>query len=148
MKTTGLMLVAFAIVFLGVTDLLKYKKSISLTGEILKLIKLFENEITYKKSSFSDLCNSGKGENYNYLSFENGKVTLPSWADNKISTCFNSFINKIGTTDEAGQISICHSFYKDFSEIYEKQKNKEAGKLQVNLSVSFLCAFSVVIIFI
>ncbi len=148
MKVTGLIIIACTIIFSGVTDIFKYKKNTLVLNEIIMLITLFKNEIRYKKSSFNELYESGKEQNYKTIIFKNNSIFLPEITNKKIKLLFKSFIDKIGTTDENGQISICDSYTTVFSELLNNQKLKEKSKTQVNLSLSLLSALCVVIIFI
>jgi hypothetical protein len=61
---------------------------------------------------------------------------------------FKGFINKIGTTDEEGQINICEEYKERFEEILTKRKVKEKEKLQVNTALSLFGALTVLIFFL
>ncbi len=148
MKITGILIIAVVIIALGVFDSVKFQNNIKALEEILKLISLFKNEISYKNSSYDELYASGEKENFKNIAFKNGEIFLSDELSKTVNREFYSFINKIGTTDCEGQKTICDSFYNGFLNELNQQRAKEKTKLQVNLSLSLLGALSVVIIFI
>jgi hypothetical protein len=92
---------------------------------------------------YESLIECGKKEGYSYISFENG-VTLSKYATKKAQADFLCFINKIGTTDETGQLMLCDEYLERFKGYYNESASNEKGRVKVvgALSVlSVVCAF-------
>ena len=140
--------VAIAIVFFGIYDFLKYKRSVSALEEAVKLFNLFKNEIRYKGSDYYALCNAGEKESFKYLHFDNTTISVSDIYDERIKTEFSYFAEKIGTTDVEGQLSVCNQAVERLNEFLKEYRKKESSKLQVNMSLSILGALSMIIIFI
>lgn len=140
--------VAIAIVFFGIYDFLKYKRSVSALEEAVKLFNLFKNEIRYKGSDYYALCNAGEKESFQYLHFDNTTISVGDIYDERIKTEFSYFAEKIGTTDVEGQLSVCNQAVERLNEFLKEYRKKESSKLQVNMSLSILGALSMIIIFI
>jgi hypothetical protein len=116
--------------------------------EIIGFISLVKTEVHYTTADFEKIFLKGKAQNYKYLSFYDNQIFLNKSADKRINEDFNSFINKIGTTDEEGQLNICQEYKERFEEILRKRKIKEKEKLQVNTALSIFGALSVLIFFL
>ena len=116
--------------------------------EIIRFISLVKTEVHYTTADFEKIFLKGKAQNYKYLSFYDNQIFLNKSAGERINEDFNSFINKIGTTDEEGQLNICQEYKERFEEILRKRKIKEKEKLQVNTALSIFGALSVLIFFL
>ena len=148
MKHGTVFVVAIAIIFFGIYDFLKYKRCVNALEEAVKLFNLFKSEIHYKGSDYYALCNAGEKENFKYLLFNNSVISLSGIDDERVKTEFSYFVEKIGTTDVEGQLSVCTQAIERLSSILKEYSKKEASKLQVNMSLSILGALSMIIIFI
>ena len=138
---------ALAIISMGLYDCVRFRKITALLEEIVDFTKLLRNEISYRKASYPDLIAMGKKREYRYILFEN-KLPSICVADSDLSREFNDFTKQIGTTDSEGQIALCIEYGEKFSQMLKFHRDKERSKIQVNLSLSLLGAFSVIIIFI
>lgn len=148
MKT--IFVVSFAILFLisGVMNVLKQLKITNALDEIVRFINLVKTEVHYTTADFEKILLKGKAQNYKYLSFSDNQIFLDKSVGVKFSEDFYGFINKIGTTDEEGQINICKEYKQRFEEILAERKVKEKEKLQVNTAISVFGALSVLIFFL
>ncbi len=142
------MLIAVCVILLGLYESLKYKKSVSTIEEIIGFLNMMKNEINYRRSDYFDLYASGEKCNYKYICFENGEILLSVQENKNIEDEFNQFINKIGTTDTDGQLSICEEYIRYFDDLYRNYKEKEISKIRTNLSLSLFCALSIIIVFL
>ena len=148
MKTV--FVVSLAILFLvsGLLNVLKQLKITNALDEIIRFINLVKTEVHYTTADFEKIFLKGKAQNYKYLSFSDNQIFLDKSVGVKFSEEFYSFINKIGTTDEEGQINICQEYKERFEELLTKRKIKEKEKLQVNTALSLFGALTVLIFFL
>ncbi len=116
--------------------------------EIVRFINLVKTEVHYTAADFENIFLKGKAQNYKYLSFSDNQIFLNKCVGARIKDDFNSFVNKIGTTDEDGQINICGEYKERFEELLSKRKIKEKEKLQVNTALSLFGALTVLIFFL
>ena len=142
--------VSFAILFLisGVMNVLKQLKITNALDEIVRFINLVKTEVHYTTADFEKILLKGKAQNYKYLFFSDNQIYLDKSVGVKFSEDFYGFINKIGTTDEEGQINICREYRERFEESLAKRKVKEKEKLQVNTALSLFGALTVLIFFL
>lgn len=117
-------------------------------NEIIRFINLVKTEVRYTTADFENIFLKGKAQNYKYLSFCDNQIFLNKSVGEKLNEDFKGFINKIGTTDEAGQINICEEYKEWFEEILMERKIKEKEKLQVNTALSVFGALTVLIFFL
>ncbi len=148
MKTVFVLLLATLFLFSGALNVLKQVGTTKALEEIIGFISLVKTEVHYTTADFEKIFLKGKAQNYKYLSFYDNQIFLNKSADKRINEDFNSFINKIGTTDEEGQLNICQEYKERFEEILRKRKLKEKEKLQVNTALSIFGALSVLIFFL
>ena len=148
MKTVFVLLLATLFLFSGALNVLKQVGTTKALEEIIGFISLVKTEVHYTTADFEKIFLKGKAQNYKYLSFYDNQIFLNKSADERINEDFNSFINKIGTTDEEGQLNICQEYKERFEEILRKRKIKEKEKLQVNTALSIFGALSVLIFFL
>ena len=148
MKTVFVLLLATLFLFSGALNVLKQVGTTKALEEIIGFISLVKTEVHYTTADFEKIFLKGKAQNYKYLSFYDNQIFLNKSAGESINEDFNSFINKIGTTDEEGQLNICQEYKERFEEILRKRKVKEKEKLQVNTALSIFGALSVLIFFL
>ena len=148
MKTFFVLLLATLFLFSGALNVLKQVGTTKALEEIIGFISLVKTEVHYTTADFEKILLKGKAQNYKYLSFYDNQIFLNKSAGERINEDFNSFINKIGTTDEEGQLNICQEYKERFEEILRKRKIKEKEKLQVNTALSIFGALSVLIFFL
>lgn len=148
MKTVFVLLLATLFLFSGALNVLKQVDTTKALEEIIRFISLVKTEVHYTTADFEKIFLKGKAQNYKYLSFYDNQIFLNKSAGERINEDFNSFINKIGTTDEEGQLNICQEYKERFEEILRKRKIKEKEKLQVNTALSIFGALSVLIFFL
>ena len=148
MKTVFVLLLATLFLFSGALNVLKQVDTTKALEEIIRFISLVKTEVHYTTADFVKIFLKGKAQNYKYLSFYDNQIFLIKSAGERINEDFNSFINKIGTTDEEGQLNICQEYKERFEEILRKRKIKEKEKLQVNTALSIFGALSVLIFFL
>lgn len=148
MKTVFVLLLATLFLFSGALNVLKQVGTTKALEEIIGFISLVKTEVHYTTADFEKIFLKGKAQNYKYLSFYDNQIFLNKSAGERINEDFNSFINKIGTTDEEGQLNICQEYKERFEEILRKRKVKEKEKLQVNTALSIFGALSVLIFFL
>lgn len=126
-------------------------RQIRITGaldEIVRFINLVKTELYYRTAEYEEIFSTGELQNYKYLSFSNGEIFVNAEVDEKINREFNTFIKRIGTTDENGQLSLCDEYKTRFEELLENRKTKEKERFQVNTALSVLGALCVLIFFL
>ena len=130
MKTVFVVLLAIAFVLSGVVNVLKQICVTKALDEIVRFIKLVKTEVHYTTADFDNIFLKGKAQGYKYISFSDDKIFLNKSAGKIIVDDFNGFINKIGTTDDVGQLNICDEYKERFEELLSKRRVKEKEKLQ------------------
>lgn len=148
MKTIFVLLLATAFLISGALNILNQTKITKALDEIVRFINLVKTEVHYTTADYEKLFIKGKSQNYKYISFSDNQIYLNKSVGVNFCEEFNSFINKIGTTDEDGQINICREYKKRFEELLAKRKVKEKEKLQVNTALSLFGALTVLIFFL
>jgi hypothetical protein len=145
-----ILVIFFAILFLsiGAINCLKQVSVIRALEEIVSFINLIKMSVNYTAAGFDEIILNGKKQNYKYVSFSDNEIYLDKSVGNKLSGDFNSFINKIGTTDQDGQINICEEYRQRFQEKLFDLKIKEKEKIQVNTALSVFGALTVLIFFL
>jgi hypothetical protein len=134
--------------FSGAMNILKQVRITTALDEIVRFINLVKTEVHYTTADFEKIFLKGKLQNYKYISFSDNEIFLDKSVGDKLNEDFNSFINKIGTTDEQGQLNICEEYKERFDEIFTKRKAKEKEKLQMNTALSLFGALTVLIFFL
>lgn len=148
MKTVFVVTLAASFLFSGALNVLKQLRITNALDEIVRFINLVKTEVHYTTADFENIFLKGKSQNYKYLSFYDNQIFLDKSVGVNFCEIFNGFINKIGTTDEAGQINICEEYKERFEELLAKRKLKEKEKLQVNTALSLFGALTVLIFFL
>lgn len=148
MKTVFVVSLAILFLISGLLNVLKQLKITNALDEIIRFINLVKTEVHYTTADFEKIFSKGKSQNYKYLFFSDNQIALNKSVGGNFCEDFNSFIDKIGTTDEEGQINICQEYKERFEEILTKRKIKEKEKLQVNTALSLFGALTVLIFFL
>ncbi len=141
-------MLAISFLVAGALNVLKQIRTTGALDEIVRFINLVKTELHYTTSGFEDIFLKGKAQNYKYLSFSNGEIFVDKSVGSNIIEDFNDFVNRIGTTDEEGQINLCDEFKTRFQDLLMKRKLKEKEKLQVNTALSLFGALTVLIFFL
>ena len=141
-------MLAVMFLFSGAMNVFKQLRITKALDEIVRFINLVKTEVHYTSADFESLFVKGKAEKYKYLSFYDNKIFLDASVGVDFCEDFNSFINKIGTTDDEGQINICREYKERFEELLKNRKAKEKEKLQVNTALSLFGALTVLIFFL
>ncbi len=148
MKFLCVITLAGSFLIFGALNIFKQIKNTDALDEIVRFIGLVKAELRYRTAEYNDIYLKGKSQNYKYLSFSEGEIYVDKSVDSKCFEEFDSFIKKIGTTDEAGQISLCDEYRERFEEQLKSRKRKEKEKLQVNTALSIMGALTVLIFFL
>ncbi len=148
MKTFFSLVMAISFVYFCVCDSKKQKNKTRLLDEVVRFVGFVKSELNYRNSDYESLYEISRGEGYKYITFENKKIGLDGCAEDKVSAEFSAFIQKIGTTDGEGQLSMCDEYRERFADILNVQRQKEKEKLRVNTAVSVMGALSVFIFFL
>lgn len=147
MKTVLVVFLAISFLLSGVLNILKQISITKALDEIVRFINLVKTEVHYTTADFENIILKGKAQNYKYISFSDNEIFLNKYVGDKVIEDFNSFISKIGTTDEEGQLNICLEYKENFRELLDKRKITEKEKLQVNTALSVFGALAVLIFF-
>ena len=137
--------VAVCFAVLGVSRILNIKKCTLTLCEAVKFINSVKNNIRFSSMDYENLINEGKKEGFLYINF-NGGVTLSDYAGEKAKHEFSCFVNKIGTTDEEGQISLCEEYAEKFKVFYKESVSVEKSKVRVIGALSVLSVICVLIL--
>lgn len=132
----------------GAVNVLKQMRITLALEEIVAFINLVKTEVRYTMADFENIILRGSTQNYKYIIFSDNGISLDKSVRGHLGNDFANFINKIGTTDEEGQINICEEFKGRFEEKLMKRKMKEKEKLHVNTALSVFGALSVLIFFL
>lgn len=148
MKTLFVVMLAAMFLFSGALNVFKQVRITKALDEIVRFVNLVKTEVHYTSADFESLFVKGKAENYKYLSFYDNQILLDKSVGIDFCEDFDGFINKIGTTDDAGQINLCQEYKERFEELLKNRKAKEKEKLQVNTALSLFGALTVLIFFL
>lgn len=142
--------VIMAISFLGIgtAGALKQKNYTRTLDEAVRFISFVKTELHYRNSDYISIFDCGSSNGYKNIRFENRQIILDKSAGENNVKDFSDFVNKIGTTDEAGQLALCDEYLNRFGEHLKNQQKKEREKLQVNTALSVLGALCVFIFFL
>lgn len=137
--------VAVCFAVLGASRILNIKKCTLALYEAVKFINSVKNNIRFSSMDYEGLVNEGKKEGFLYINFNDG-VTLSDYAGEKAKSEFSSFVKKIGTTDEEGQISLCEEYAEKFKALYKESVSVEKSKVRVIGALSVLSVICVLIL--
>ena len=112
----------------------------------MRFVSFVKGELRYRTSDFETLVDSAKKQKYQYIKFDGLKILPDDFCDETVKSEFFQFINRIGTTDADGQISLCDEYISRFSELLTQRKQNEKSKIQVNTALSVLSALCVIIL--
>ena len=148
MKTIFVVILAVAFLASGAMNALKQTGITNALDEIIRFINLVKTEVRYTTADFEKIYIKGKSQNYKYLCFSDNEIFLRKSMKVKFNGDFTDFVNKIGTTDEDGQLNICDEYKARFEELLINRKEKEKEKLQVNTALSVFGALTILIFFL
>lgn len=146
MKFVMVLCVALMFLAVGIYDVFKEKRKTVALDEIVRFVSFIKGELRYRTSDFETLVDSAKKQKYQYIKFDGLKILPDDFCDETVKSEFFQFINRIGTTDADGQISLCDEYISRFSEMLTQRKQKEKSKIQVNAALSVLSALCVIIL--
>ena len=146
MKFVMVLCVALMFLAVGIYDVFKEKRKTVALDEIVRFVSFIKGELRYRTSDFETLVDSAKKQKYQYIKFDGLKILPDDFCDETVKSEFFQFINRIGTTDADGQISLCDEYISRFSEMLTQRKQKEESKIQVNTALSVLSALCVIIL--
>ncbi|MBO7179141.1 MAG: hypothetical protein J6V78_02260 [Clostridia bacterium] len=136
---------ALCFVLLGVNRILNIKRNTLSLYEAVRFINMVKNNIRFSSMDYENLIKCGKMENFSFIDFSKG-ISLSAYASEKVRSEFLSFVNKIGTTDEAGQLSICDEYIERFKVFYNESASNEKGKVNIVGALSVLSVVCVLIL--
>lgn len=148
MKSFLVALGAVACVTAGVVSAVKQKSVSSALDEAVRFVNFVKSELRYRSADFGAIYEKGKSQKYSHIKFENGEIKLSLYSDDGFKNEFSDFINRIGTTDEEGQLALCDEYSKRFSDMLEKRRKNENEKIQVNTALSVFGALCLLIFFL
>lgn len=137
--------IAFCFVLLGVNRVLNIKRNTLSLYEAVKFINMVKNNIRFSSMNYDDLIECGKKEKFSFINFNDG-VRLSEYASEKARREFLGFVNKIGTTDNLGQLSLCDEYIECFKAFYNESAGNEKNKVNVVISISVLSVVCVLIL--
>ena len=148
MKTVFIFSLASAFLLSGAFNIFKQVKITKALDEIVSFINIVRTEVHYTTADFENILLKGKTQNYKHIFFSDNGISVDKSVGERIEGDFNGFVNKIGTTDEYGQISICEEYKERFQELLAQRKMKEKENLQVKTALSVFGALTVLIFFL
>jgi len=138
-------LLAIVFVLLGINRIINIKRNTRALYEAVKFINLVKNNIRFLSMDYVSLIENAKKENYLYIHFGE-KISITESVGEKIQKEFSGFVERIGTTDEEGQLSICDEYIERFREFYKESASKEKAKVNVVGAISALCVVCVLVL--
>lgn len=148
MKSFLVALGAVACVTAGAVNAAKQKGVSVALDDAVRFVNFVKSELRYRSADFGAIYEKGKAQKYSHIKFENGEIKLSLCSDDGFKNEFSDFINRIGTTDEAGQLALCDEYSKRFSDMLEKRRKNENEKIQVNTALSVFGALCLLIFFL
>jgi hypothetical protein len=138
-------LLAIVFVLLGINRIINIKRNTRALYEAVKFINLVKNNIRFLSMDYVSLIENAKKENYLYIHFGE-TISITESVGEKIQKEFSGFVERIGTTDEEGQLSICDEYIERFREFYKESASKEKAKVNVVGAISALCVVCVLVL--
>lgn len=145
MNIVPTLLLSICFILLGVNRILNIKRNTLALYEVVSFINFVKNNIRFSSMDYDSLVENAKKENYSYIEFEN-EITLAKCTGEKHRREFLSFTEKIGTTDDFGQISICDEYIEKFKSFYNESQSSEKGKVNVVGAISVLSVVCVLVL--
>ncbi len=132
-------------VLLGINRIINIKKETTALGEAVRFIDFVKNNIRYSSMNYENLVANGKKEGFKFIRFSN-KIMLSDCVSEKYCREFSNFTEKIGRTDDLGQISLCEEYKERFSMFYKDSLSSQKGKMSVSSAVSVISVMAVMIL--
>ena len=145
MNLISSVLLSLVFVLLGLNRIINIKRNTSALYEAVKFINSVKNNIRFLSMDYVSLIENAKRENYSYLAFDED-ISISDCVGEKIQKEFSAFTQKIGTTDEEGQLSLCDEYIQRFQEFYKESASKEKAKVNVVGAISALCVVCVLVL--
>ena len=139
------LIISFCFILLGVNRILGVKRNTKTLYEAVKFINLVKNNIRFSSMDYDNLIENAKKEQFSFIDFEDG-VSLVGCIDENLQKEFLCFLEKIGTTDVSGQLSICDEYIEHFKGFYNESVKGEKGKVSVIGAISVLSVVCVLIL--
>ena len=136
---------AFCFLLLAINKIINIRRGTQTLYEAVKFINLVKNNIRFSMMDYNNIVESGKKEGFSYVNF-NEQITLSEYVDEKIQDEFLAFTKKIGTTDEAGQLSLCDEYIERFKEFYKESATKEKSRVNVIGAIGILSVVCILIL--
>jgi hypothetical protein len=137
--------ISLCFILLGVNRILGVKRNTKALYEALQFINLVKNNIRFSSMDYENLIENAKKEQFSFISFEEG-VRFSGCASENPQKEFSCFLEKIGTTDILGQMSICDEYIERFKGFYNESVKNEKGKVNVIGALSVLSVVCVLIL--
>lgn len=138
---------AVVILIFGGLKAIERKNVTSTVTEILDFISLVKTEVDYLSAECDTIYKKGSNRNYKFIVISDNKLSLREINNSHISELFSDFIDRLGTTDKKGQLSLCDEYKHRFEEILKQRLERDKEKLQVNTALSLLGAICVLVVF-
>jgi hypothetical protein len=106
---------------------------------------MVKNNIRFSSMNYENLIECGKKEKFSFINFDDD-VKLSKYVNEKVRLEFSGFVNKIGTTDSAGQLALCDEYIERFKAFYNESACNEKGKVNIVVSISVLSVVCVLIL--
>ncbi len=148
MKLLCIVLVCVYILLLTYYEVKKIKETSEILNEMLSLINFCKTELRYRSTDISALSEASLNIGLKYISLVNGKLTINKNTKKSILQTFNSFISKLGTTDNEGQLSLCDEYISTFRTMQTEAKQTEKSKVKINTALGVLGAVTVIVFFV
>lgn len=132
-------------IFLGINRVINIKRNTLSLYEAISFINMVKNNIRFSSMNYENLIECGKKEKFSFINFDDD-VKLSKYVNEKVRLEFSGFVNKIGTTDSAGQLSLCDEYIERFKVFYNESACNEKGKVNIVVSISVLSVVCVLIL--
>lgn len=132
-------------IFLGINRVINIKRNTLSLYEAISFINMVKNNIRFSSMNYENLIECGKKEKFSFINFDDD-VKLSKYVNEKVRLEFSGFVNKIGTTDSVGQLSLCDEYIERFKVFYNESACDEKSKVNVVVSISVLSVVCVLIL--
>jgi hypothetical protein len=145
MNIVSSIILAVAFILLGVNRIINIKKNTEALYEAVRFISSVKNNIRYLSMDYVSLVENAVNENYSYITFH-PEITISDCVGEKVKGEFLQFVQKIGTTDEDGQLNFCDEYIERFKGFYNESASKEKSKVNVIGAISVLCVMCALVL--
>ncbi len=145
MNVTGSVCLSLCFILLGVNRVINIKRNTLSLYEAISFINMVKNNIRFSSMNYDGLIECGKKEKFSFISFDNG-ARLSKYVNENVRREFSGFVNKIGTTDSVGQLSLCDEYIERFKAFYNESACNEKGRVNVVISISVLSVVCVLML--